>query len=280
MTEETQDRFTVYLDGQDGHRGNVLLRSFLLKVQRLERVLGKLERAYLGADKRRTDFEIIAAAKVNPTSLTLKAVPHVLNYNPAPAFTWGMRQIRAVGDGQEPDPRVSMDIADDLTKLAERDSSDGYKSFWINGFAERVNFDDGFLSNALRLLAERKRQEIPPELSWHEGASLGSVVGELKKLDDFENDKEFVIVPPAGKPVICKFPVSMLGEMGRYWSRIVRVSGILHYKPGSPFPDYVDVQEGGVELFRQQPKRTLDQLRGVFEGRERPHPDWDDLIHG
>lgn len=280
MTEETQDRFTVYLDGQDGHRGNVLLRSFLLKVHRLERVLGKLERAYLGAGKRRTDFEIIDAEKVNPTSLTLKAVPHVLNYNPAPAFQWSMKQIRAVGDGQEPDSRVTMDIADDLMKLAERDSSDGYKSFWINGFAERVTFDEVFLANAVRLLAERKRQETPPELSWHDGASLGSIVGELKKLDDFENDKEFVIVPPAGRPVICRFPDSMMREMGQYWSKIVRVTGILHYKPDSPFPAYVDVSEGGVEPYKQQPKRTLDQLRGVFEGRERPNPDWDDLQNG
>lgn len=113
------------------------------------------------------------------------------------------------------------------------------------------------------------------------GASFGSIVGELKKLDDFEHDKEFVIVPPVGAPVVCTFPDTMLSEMGQYWSKIVRVSGVLHYKSNSPFPASVEVRKGGVELYRQQPpKRTLAQLRGVFEGRERPNPDWDSLIHG
>src|SRR5690606_26488968 len=82
--EEVGDKLTVYLDGHEGHRGNVLLHSFVRKVHRLALVLGKLERAYLGAAKRQTDFEIIDADKVNPTTLTLQAVPHIRAYNPAP----------------------------------------------------------------------------------------------------------------------------------------------------------------------------------------------------
>lgn len=276
---EVPDRFTVYLEGQESHRGNVLLRSFVSKVQRLELVLGKLERAFLDSNTRRTDFEIVGADKVNPTSLTLHAVPHVRNYNPGPALDWGVKQIKAVGEGVPPDPRVNLAIAMDLAELAEPDSPDGYKNFWINGYAEKVVFDADYHANALRLVADRKKIELP-HLAWHEGAAMGSVVGVLKKLDDYDHDREFVIVPPIGDPVTCTFPDSMLGEMGQYWSKIVKVNGILRYRSGSPFPASVEVSAGGVELYRRSPRRTLSQMRGVFEGQDRPTLNWDSLLHG
>lgn len=279
MAEEGQDKFTVYLDGQDGHRGNVLLHSFTTKLNRLAIVLGKLERAYLGAGTRQTDFEIIEVAKVNPTSVTLRAVPHVLDYNPRPAFQWSMVQIRTVGEGVPPDERVTADIADDLAKLATRDSAGGYKAFWINGYAEKVLFDEQYQEHAARLAALRKREVTSDR--WHEGTSLGSIVGELKKLDDFEHDREFVIVPPVGTPITCTFPDSMQAEMGLYWSQVVRVSGLLHYSAKSPFPTRVDVQEGGIELYPAiKSRRTLAQMRGIFSDRERTKVEWDSLLNG
>ena len=38
--EKTGD-FTVYLEGHEGHRGNVLLRAFYTKLHRLELILNK-----------------------------------------------------------------------------------------------------------------------------------------------------------------------------------------------------------------------------------------------
>ncbi|MBY5395910.1 hypothetical protein HFN01_13875 [Rhizobium leguminosarum] len=279
MTEDHQDKFTVYLDGHEGHRGNVLLHAFISKIQRLETVLGKMERAYLSVPSRQTQFEIVAAAKVNPTSLTLHAVPSAQNYDPKPAFQWTMRQIRAVSDGVEPDERVGLDIAKDLEKLSARDTNTGYKAFWINGFAEKVLFDENFHANAARLAFLRKKQI--PDQQWQEGKSLGSIVGELKKLDDFEHDREFVIVPAVGDPVICIFPDAMRDEMGSFWRKVVRVTGILQYHASSPFPARVEVEEGGVQLYPEPaPRRTLAQMRGVFSGLRRPDVNWNSLFDG
>jgi hypothetical protein len=279
MTDEYQDRFTVYLDGQTGHRGNVLLHSFLGKIGRLDSVLGKMERAYLSVSSRQTQFEIIAAEKLNPTSLTLYAVPSAKNYNPQPAFQWAMRQIRAVSEGVEPDQKVGLDIADDLTKLSARDSTTGYKAFWINGFAEKVLFDENFHANAARLVLSRRKQFRKEQ--WHEGKSFGSIVGELKKLDDFEHDREFVIVPAVGTPITCNFPEAMRDEMGNYWRKVVRVTGVLQYHSHSPFPTRVDVECDGVQLYPEPgPRRTLSQMRGVFSGLRRPAVKWDALFDG
>ena len=136
-------------------------------------------------------------------------------------------------------------------------------------------FDSGgVVGSKMRELEEKPSQ-------WHEGTALGSVVGELRKLDDFEHDREFVIVPAVGDPVFCKFPPSMDDEMGGYWRKIVKVSGVLHYKASSPFPESVDVSDGGIELYATtRPRRTLREMRGVFAGRERAAINWGDLLDG
>lgn len=278
---EAPHSFTVYLDGQEGHRGNVLLHAFLAKVHRLALVLNKLERAYLEVPQRQTDFEIVSAQKVNPTSLTLLPVPHVRGYNPGPAFCWSMEQIRTVSDDREPDNRVNFDIADDLVKLATHDSPTGYRAFWINGFAEKVLFDDEFKAKAARLAAKRKRAEVVTT-SWHVGVSRGSVIGELKKVDDYEQDREFVIVPTVGAAAItCTFPDAMRTEMGKYLFSVVKVTGLLHYGASSPFPFKVETFEDGIELFpKQKPRRTLSEMRGVFSGRNLTEVNWGNLLDG
>lgn len=276
-SEEPAD-FTVYLEGHDGHRGNVLVHAFLAKVHRLTLVLNKLERAYIDTDTRQTDFEITAADKRNPTTLTLKPVPRIRSYNPEPAFHWAMAQISAVARGEEPDTRVRGEIARDLVKLATKESDDGYKAFWINGHAERVRFDDEFLAKAAMLARERARLESPS--AWRVGAASGSIVGQLKAVDDIDDDREFVIVPPTGTDAItCTFPPEMREQMGVYLFKTVKVEGTLHYGESSAFPYRVDAKAGGINIYPPyRSRRTLDELRGVFSDLPRNDTDWASLL--
>ena len=271
---------TVFLEGHEGHQGNVLLRAFYTKLHRLEIVLNKLERAYLRVSTRRTDFEIINAAKVNPTSLTLRITPHVINYNPIPAFEWGLAQIAIVGTGEAPDDRVTADIAEDLVTLSTKVVETDYRTFWINGQTDPVRFDEEYRQHAERIARQKKKEE-EATTRWHTGAALGSIVGELKRVDDIDEASEFEIVPPVGPAAItCVFPASMRGRLGDYLFKRVRVKGTLHYKADSPFPYRLDVAEDGLELFAPQPRRrTLSQMRGVFAGIERDTPDWDGLLN-
>ncbi|MCZ4342019.1 hypothetical protein O4H52_10410 [Sphingomonadaceae bacterium G21617-S1] len=270
--------FTVYLEGHEGHRGNVLVHAFLAKVHRLTLVLNKLERTYIESGTRQTDFEITAADKRNPTTLTLKPVPRVRAYDPDPAFHWALAQISAVSRGEQPDDRVRGEIARDLVKLATKEADDGYKAFWINGHAEAVRFDEDFLAKAALLVRDRARIESPSR--WHVGASLGSIVGQLKAVDDIDDDREFVIVPPTGAEAItCTFPAAMRGEMGGYLFKTVKVEGILHYGEDSPFPYRVDAKAGGINVYPSRARRrTLDDLRGVFSDLPRNETDWTPLL--
>lgn len=272
--------FTIYLEGHEGHQGNVLLHAFLTKIHRLWLVFNKLERVFIDSDVRQTDFEILNADKFNPTTLTVKPVPRVKAYNPVPAFDWGLEQIHIVARGGEPDERVRGDIARDLATLATKQQSDGYKSFWINGRTHAVHFDDRFKHNAERLAVARTRAD--ETVTWHTGVSRGAVVGELKAVDDISDDREFVIVPPTGADTItCTFPAGMRGIIGKHLFQMVRVRGRLHYGPTSPFPFLVEVDENGIEAYPRIPRRkSMLEMRGVFAGRERRDPDLGDVLNG
>ena len=272
-----QGTFTVYLEGQDVRQGNVVAHIFLTKAAKLISVLGALERAYLDVSQRQTDFEIIDAAKVNPTTLTLKAVPKTKNYVPTAAFGWGIHQLRLIADGQQPDDRVKGEIAREIVDLATKQTRDGYKNFWVNGYSEAVRFDDEFLANAQKFAHRRALEEAPG--GWRVGISHGSLIGELKKVDDLDGGQQFVIVPKIGpKQVTCTFPVRMRATMGEYLFKVVKVTGKLHYSADSPFPDYIDMSE--ISTFpAQEPRKTLRQMRGMFAGYPKETTSLDDLFN-
>ena len=167
------------------------------------------------------------------------------------------------------------DIAD-LVKLATKESDTGYRSFWINGNADAVRFNEEYLENATRVARQRARLETPTR--WRTGTAQGTVVGELKKVDDLEADNEFVILPPIGaRKIVCTFPEALREQMGEYLFKIVRVSGHLHYGEESPFPFKVDAN-----AIEPMPKRrkSLADLRGVFSGKEHVPSDWDAVLNG
>lgn len=275
MENQEKPGFTIYLDGHAGHQGNVLAHSFLGKVRGLILVLNKLERAFAGTAHRQTDFEIVDADKYNPTTLSLKPVPKVKSYDPIPAMGWSLSQIEAVGRGGELDARITSEIAFDLVKLATKASETGYKSFWINGHADPVRFDEEYRENAAQIAKKLARLESPTV--WRVGTAEGAVVGELKKIDDLEAENEFVIVPPVGaKRVVCTFPESMRAEMGDHLFRVVRVSGHLHYGEESPFPFKVDASS----IARMPTRRkSIFEMGGIFAGKERVPSDWEELLN-
>lgn len=269
MADQSKSKdFTVFLEGHEGHQGNVLGHAYITKISKLLNVLAKMERAYLAAGQRRTDFEIVGAEKYNPTTITLKPVPRTKNYNPSPAFHWSLDQMEAIGQGREPDERVGSQLARDLADMAKGSNDSSYKSFWINGHADKINFDDAYHINALKLAKQLATQENP--VVWFSGKAEGEVVGRLEKIDNYDADHEFVLVPPVGaEKIVCKFPVSMEPEVGKFVFKMVRVSGDLFYSEDSPHPYKVNIREGGITSVKSvNEKRTLRDLRGIFKGHK------------
>ena len=263
--------FTVFLEGHEGHQGNVLGRAYVTKLSKLLNVMAKMERAFLDGGNKKTDFEIVEAKKYNPTTITFKPVPTAKNYNPIPAFDWGLEQIETIGRGERPDAKVKSGVVKDVAELSKESGDLSYKNFWINGQTDPIRFDDNFYVNALTVANEMAKEESATV--WFSGVSRGEVVGTLEKIDNLDADQEFYIVPPVGAERIrCKFPESIKDDLGNYAFKMVRVHGDIHYSETSPYPQFIVLLAGGIsEVAPRQKEKNLRDLRGIFKGAQRNH---------
>lgn len=128
------------------------------------------------------------------------------------------------------------------------------------------------LSDARRrrseVIAARKIEvERPPQ--WFEGASLGTIVGDLRQVADIDGEHQFVIIPPIGADrITCTFPEAKRELMRTYLFKTVRVFGLLIYTKDSPFPSRVEMRDIEAASEFENPPHLLD-LRGLFKGIER-----------
>lgn len=95
--------------------------------------------------------------------------------------------------------------------------------------------------------------------------SEGSVKGRLERLN-VHNRFEFVIYPPIpGYSVTCTFRDELYEQIHQAVRKNVTVNGTLHYRPGRPFPDRVQVKSIEVHPPDEQLPKLAD-LRGAWKG--------------
>lgn len=275
MADPLKD-FAIYMEGHEGHRGNVLAHAWIEKVGKLLSVLARMERQFLDVAKRKTVFEVTDTQKRNPTIISLKPVPSVVSYDPLPAFQWTLDQLENVAASRPVDPRVDAETADMIASLAKAPAEEAYRRFWINGFADPVEFNDAFALNAMTLAAQRRSTQAEPD--WFVGVSQGSVTGNLQAIDDVQGDRTFVLVPAIGPSQIeCQFPENMRDEMGKHVFKAVRVSGLLTYTADSPFPSKVKMES--IDPIEAAKVHMVD-LEGLFRGYPKNEPEYSAWING
>lgn len=266
---------TLHMEGHPGHRGNVLAHALVDKLRKLLSALAQAERKYLNAAQRQTEYEIVNAEKVNPTNLTFHPVPKRATYDPIPAFDWTIEQLERIEGGQDIDDRLDAYFAWTLAELAERKREDDYTRLWISDGHKTINLDAQFKARSELIAAKKTEQETPPQ--WYEGASLGTIVGDLREVSDIEGEHQFVIIPPIGADrITCTFPEAKRELMRTYLFKTVRVFGRLNYTKRSPFPDRVEMENIEAASEFESPPHLLD-LRGLFKGIERSDPDFGQL---
>ena len=260
------ETISIYMDGHEGHRGHVLAHAWLDKLRAFVGVLSSMERDYLGAKSRQTEYEIVEAKKVNPTIIQIRPVPKKRNYDPRPAFVWSAQQFESVARFGEADQKLSAATVEAMSGLANEPTADAYKSFWINGQSAPVYFDDQFRAKAAALAAARITRERP--FDWFEGTTYGSVVGELRFVDDIEGDHRIAIKPVAGPEKIeCFYEPSLEATLRENLFHRVRVQGYLNYKRTSPHPASVKVT--GLDKVESSGE-GLGSLKGLLRGEDRP----------
>lgn len=265
---------TLHIEGHPGHRGNVLAHALVDKLRKLLSALAQAERKFLDVSQRQTEYEIVSAEKVNPTNLTFHPVSKRATYDPIPAFDWTLEQFEKVEAGEEIDERLDASFARTLAELAERKREDDYTRLWLTDGQRTINLDARFKARSELIAAKKTEYETPPQ--WFEGASLGTIVGDLRQVADLEGEHQFVIIPPIGADrITCTFPESKRELMRTYLFKTVRVFGRLSYTKDSPFPAQVEMVDIEAASPFENPPHLLD-LRGLFKGIERSN---DDLEH-
>lgn len=132
-----------------------------------------------------------------------------------------------------------------------------------------------FMDRARQIAATRRLARTEP--GWFAGTAHGSIVGEIRAIDDVQGERSFIVVPAVGPQQIdCRFPESMRDEMGKYVFRTVRVTGLLTYSADSPFPKQVEMAT--IEAVTAPDVHMVD-LEGLFAGHERNSIDYSALLH-
>lgn len=262
MSDRISRQLEIFFEGEQGHQGNVLATTFLVKFHKLVNLLHRLERLYSGAKSRKTEFEIVTAKKYNPTVLALKPVPKVKDYSPAEAFDWSIEQLNAVANDLPTDERLDFQALQELSEIASPPKDGAYRSFWFEAGRVKVYFNQDLAEKALRAATKAHGETVG--FAWHEGVSYGDVTGDLRAVLDENGEQEFIIHPPVGpERIVCKFPEQKRNEMNHFLFKVVTVSGKLHYAKTSPHPYLVEMES--IEAKAAQSSNLLD-LRGLFKG--------------
>ncbi|MCH9853713.1 MAG: hypothetical protein K0U45_09450 [Alphaproteobacteria bacterium] len=265
---------TLYLDGNANHNGNVTFDSFIDKARELQVLLERLERAYNKTTQTNTVFEIVDAKKVNPTSFSIAPTPKLQDYDPVPAFMWGIEQTQNIANGKPTDARITKTIAKSFIAIATKKENAGYRKCWINGSFDPIEFDDSFLENAKKLAIEK--DDALTNKQWYKGTSTGSITGELRAVNDIK--KDFIIVPHYGaQNVKCIFDENIKNQIPDCLFKNVNVSGVIFYEKDSPFPKSVNATD--IKLIPDDKnKKHLINMKGIFKGYEKPQIDWNELL--
>lgn len=264
MTEDNRqkDTLVVSLEGHEVLQGRVDAAVYYRHISRLIEVLGSMERAFLGASKRKTRYLIADQKRINPYIAEL--VPNSIEqgYIPSPAQHWAAEQMHIIRAGGTPDERISAALLQEMANLPPS-GSELVRNFKINGFIEQLNFDQQFRDNALMRAAERRSFESE---SFFAGKVLGEVRGTLLKIDALDGDVA-VIVPDIGTTTVrCMYPEIIRHEIGRFFDRRVIARGIITYSNVSPLPESISIEDGGLEEIPNYGGDSLLNLEGIFEG--------------
>ena len=202
-----KDLVTLRLDGAPEHRGHVMARALVDKLDKFLKTFGGFERAFLTKKVRQTDFEVVKLAHNSPAEIGLNPIPRVANYTPEPVVSWTLAQWDKITRGEKPDDIIGDDLVADVADLSGQDPS-GFRGFIVSYGERKVTFDDQAERNAkaLRAAMAAERRALP----WVKGTSLGTLTGELRSVLDAQNERQIVIVPPVGATFVkCVFPESL-----------------------------------------------------------------------
>ena len=240
-------RLTITLVGSDQDEGNVQLSDFRRFCDSLTSCLLRIESKLSEPATAKLRYRIIDLSS-GSASLTLEPIrPPKGSDIGQDVINLFSKTVLSIQAGKTVDPRLNNDDLWAFRRLADPLNR---KIKEIKIASTRVT--SRFIANIDELVGTT----IPSE---------GSVKGRLERLN-VHNRFEFVIYPPIpGYSVTCIFRDDLYEQIHQAVRRNVSVSGTLHFRPGRPFPDRVQVKS--IEVHPPDDKLPkLADLKGMWKG--------------
>lgn len=264
-----EDLVTFVIDGSEARRGAIPADAFLAKLREFVTTIYAFDRAFSKRPKRQLELEIVDLSRNSPAQLAMRARSTAPGYEVDSALDWTFDQLTKIYEGKPTDPGLPQAAIDTVIDLATYRRSRlpelGIVRAGYRGAV--VPIDETLEKHAREARAERESDTRPP---WRAGVSRGSLFGELRGVMDFEGERQFFVSPPSGPSrVQCVFTEELREQMVSHLFQTVRVKGFLHYAGGGPFPVLMEATQ--IEA-TSDPTGHLSDIRGIFEGMDKPEP--------
>jgi len=240
-------KLTITLVGSDEDDGSVQLDDFRRFCDGLTTCLRHVESKVSDAQAARLRYRIVDLHS-GSASLTVEPIRPAKGRDLGPdVIDLFSKTVVSIQAGKPVDPRLNSTDLGAFRRLAEPINR-RVKEVKIAG----TKLTTRFIANIDELVGTT----IPSE---------GSVKGRLERLN-VHNRFEFVIYPPIpGYSVRCVFRDDLFAQIHQAICKNVTVNGSLHYRAGTPFPDWVQVKS--IEVHPPDEKLPkLGDLRGSWKG--------------
>jgi hypothetical protein len=249
MNNDTMPRrnLTAILVGADEDQGDVRLADFCDFCGSLTRCLRRVETKFADGVTTRLRYRIVNLAR-SSASLTVEPIAPAQGRDFGPdvldLFTETIRNLQG---GKTVDPRFANDDLEAFRTLARP----------IHRQVREIRIADTKVTTRFIANIDELIGALVP--------SAGSVKGRLERLN-LHNRCEFVIYPPiSGYSVRCTFTDDLFDKIHEAIRRNVTVYGTLHFRPGRPFPDQVEVKSIEIHPPDEELPKLAD-LRGTWKG--------------
>jgi hypothetical protein len=264
--EVADDLVVLKLTGADVRNGQIQADAFFAAARKFVATIYFFERIYDSRDRRAIDLNVATLVRENPMYIGFRPSARAKGVAPYPAVHWALEQMETIANGLPADPRVPLELLDNIADLADREAEPQIVALSARMNGAAVEFDE-----RLNIQARRQRTSLVekmPAPMWRSGVMQGSLLGELRGVTDIDGEREFFLRPPVGPARIkCIFPEEMRKDMNRWLFNVVRLKGLLHYDGLSPHPSIVEAQEiDGAATERPH----LLEMRGLFSNSEYP----------
>jgi hypothetical protein len=254
--KKSTNLITIKVEGFDSENGHVRADEFVDELARLLTVLNGIDRLVGNTNQPTLYYRIVGVKHSSPLSVTLEPVVKRSVQKPGKDFVASRHhrffsELNAIRQEKRVSPDMDEQLLENLLDLTGGENQT-FKSVTIQNGRSKIKLDKTFEQNLKKMLGEYD-------------ASYGGVEGKLDTANIHGYSRRFWIYPTVGSAKIrCDFLPGTSAQIKSALGSYVRVEGIKHFRPQSPYPFRVSVRE--LTVIDDEKRVSLKDLGGIARG--------------